>query len=609
MPTRCPFSKFFVDLSSNDRSRPYPTTVHSISMQAHFHRLPFVMLLLFPLIVDLMEVALASPLRTMHSKSRVEQSKFTSKVLNNFHTSHHHQNHAAFTRTKSAHRQATAVQLETWRVQMPSITEIVTEIIEETTKLPSSLMLSEFGTDQAHTLAPHSSIYYSAVTSTTPTTSPTTSIGIYTVPPKPTSTLAVDTDLGSSPTASPHTITERRFFELPTATLVGVAVAGSVAVNLFIMVLWILLRHRCSRKVTSITAAEGELGLINDTEKEKSSSQRDVIQMTRGGTPGLLGPRGTSPVELDVHPPPSTHQPLPMPQSSFWSAASSQWTIERARSHGNEAHLGELEESRHFTTFDLDTPVNPDLNSYTLTNAPETIPKSVHQMDRLSVDSSSEDKGDKQTLIVPSAFRPSCGESSTDPRSPRRLSIPMFLQNYSSPSVSHYLPPHTQSTMNTSERASYGLDAEGGIQNRESSRRVVEHELGYGSVAASATSLASLPSVSSEVMTPRRHWTFVDIHGHSSYTASLQDGILDRFSGTGSSQTLAGDVPGASRGLFERGSISSQLEAAFSEPSGAGSFLHTDFGDSAGSISQHRLTDARRDTLHSFDHQDSIHTH
>ena len=554
-------------------------------MQAYFGRQVFVMLLVFPLIAEEIKVATAFPLHTIRSKSR----KPTSMVSNNIHASHRHRNHTSFMRTKSAKRLATVAQVETWPIQMTSIAEIVTETIEKKPKPPLSLMLPGLKTSQVHTLTPHST-YHSIVTFVTPT-SPTSSTALYTIPQKTTSPLAGDTDLSSSPTALPQN--SERFFDLPTATLVGVAVSGSVAANLLIMVLWILLRKKCSRKTSGIAAAEGKFDPAVDMELEKASSPADTIQMTRRVTPGLLGPRGTSPVELNIQPPPSTHQPLPMPLSSFWSAASSQWTIERARSHGEGEHLDALEGTQHFTT-DPDTSVDLELNSSTITD----VPKIENGMNGPGVDSSPEDEQDNQTLTVPSrlAFPHSYAESSKDPRSPRRLSIPMFLENYSSPSISHYLPPQTQSTMNTSDRAS-ALDVEeGGLQDRESSQRVVENDLGYGSVVASATSLASLPSVSSEVMTPRRHWTFVDIHGPSAHTASLQelDGNLDRFSCTGSSQTLSGglDVSGipTTTGIFEHGSSSSesQLEATLSEPSRTHSFLHTDSGNSTGSMSLDR---------------------
>lgn len=542
------------------------------------------MLLVFPLIAEEIKVTMASPLHTIRSKSRPE-FKPTSILSNNIHASHRHRNHTAFMRTKSAKRLATVVQVETWPIQMTSIAEIATETIEKKPKPPLSLMPPDLKTSQVHTLTPHST-YPSTVTFIAPT-SPTSSTVLYTIPQKTTSTLAGDTDLSSSPTALPQ-ISER-FFDLPTATLVGVAVSGSVAANLLIMALWILLRKKCSWKTGDVAAAEGKFGPAVDMELEKASSPADTIQMTRRVTPGLLGPRGTSPVELNIHPPPSTHQPLPMPLSSFWSAASSQWTIERARSHGEGEHLDALEGTQHFTT-DMDTSVDLELNSSTITD----VPKTEHRMNGPGVDSSPEDEQDNQTLTVPLAFRHSYAESSKDPRSPRRPSIPMFLENYSSPSISHYLPPQTQSTMNTSDDRASALDVEGeGLQDRESSQRVVENELGYGSVVASATSLASLPSVSSEVMTPRRHWTFVDIHGPSAHTASLQelDGNLDRSSCTGSSQTLSGglDVSGipSTTGIGSSPS-DSQLEANHSEPSRSHSFLHTDSGNSAGSMSLDR---------------------
>ena len=502
-------------------------------------------------------------------ESKLHSLYFISTLKSSSH-SHLPHNRTTSAHTETAHRQATITKHETGEAKIPPTTKTTTVTIKQTTRLPMSSASSDLGIGQAHIsiCAPHLPTSSSITTIAPRTSSSSSSSEFYTNPSKVSLTMTVNTDLGSPPTAQPQ-ITERRFFELPTATLVGVAIAGSVAVNLLILVLWLLLRQKCSRKPAGVGAAKEELGAVDSTEKERPDLPADTMKITEEGDSGLLAPQGIS-----THSPLSTHQPMPMPMSSFWSAASSRWTLERARSN-DQAHLDEMEDPRHFTTFSLNTPVNPRPFSPTLADLPSD-PENQENAARFVL--SPDDEQDNRTVTAPTPLRHSRGESLTDPRSPRRLSIPVFMENYSSPNISRYLPPQTQSTIITSnERNSYDPKPESMLQGRESSRRVVESEVGFGSVAASMTSLASLPSESSEVMTPRRHWTFVDIHGPSSHTTSPQDfeGVLNRLSGAGSSQTLAGE---ASTGQFLVGSSSSRVP--YSEPSGTDSFLHTDYGAS-----------------------------
>lgn len=540
---------------------------------------------------------MASPLHSMRAKFHSEQSKITLKAPSTYKTFCRHQKTTLSTRTSPARVQrlaTTIINLEPWRVPLPCVTEIATKVVKKPTKITKSSTLLEFETGLAHIPTPSAVI-------TSFSTSTTSFSEIPTVLSNTSSEMAAETDLGSPQT------TERRFFELPTATLLGVAISGSVAVNLFILVLWLLLRQKCSRDPDGLIVAKKELGHpVDDTVKEKPD-RGDVIQMTRGGNSALLEARQISPVELDIHPPPSIHQPLPLPLSSFWSAASSSLALERARSHHNEDHLDAMEGQEQYTRSSLDKPMDGNSNSRVHTDSVRTVAISEHQQNGHGPDSRSDNEEGNRTRTIPSAFRHSRCESSTDPRSPRRLSVPLFMENFSSPRAGNYLPPQTESTINTSnEYETYDMNSRGVLQTRESPQRVVEHELGSSSAVASMASPGSLPSVSSDVLTPRRHWTFIDIHGPSARTASPQafDSVLDRFSGTGSAQTLAFDMPGVSTGHF--GSSTSQTP--LSEPSGTDSFLYTGFDISAGSsMSNSRSVNPGCDTLHSFDY--SIRTH
>ncbi|KAF8524164.1 hypothetical protein JB92DRAFT_3140547 [Gautieria morchelliformis] len=579
------------------------TSTPYLSMQTHTHCTLFFILLVFPFIVGKFELAIASPL---HAPESTSSSKFNREVSNNSHANHRHRhNHAAFTRPKSALRLAKVVTSETQQACKPLTTEPVTDIIGKHTKPMSSATSSDTGTSQAHIAinTPYLPMHWSTFAAST--TSPISG-NICAVLSKGSSTPAANSDLSSLPTASPQ-ITEGRFIELPTATLVGVAIAGSVAANLSILMLWSLLGHKCLRKPTGAVAAGEELGPVDDTEKERQDSRNCVIAK---GNPGLLVSQGVSPVHFNAHTPPSTrHQPPLMPSSSFRSAASSQWTPEHVRSNDHEAHQEEIEKPRRFTTFSLDTPVDPHLTlSPALTQPPGTMIDS--EINMYDCNLGLKDGQDARTLTVPPPpVDHSRGDCSTDPRSPRRppISRAVFIENYASPSIARYLPPHTQSTIITSKEGAYGLEPRGVLQERGSSRSVVEHELGPGSVAASTASPALPPSVSSEVMTPRRHWTFTDIHGPAAQPVSPQgfEGMPDSFPGTESSRTLAGDPQGARTGHFQVGLSSPQ--APFSEPSSTDSFLHTDFGISIGSGIPKCRSAATSDTPRSFDR--SIRTH
>ncbi|KAF8579919.1 hypothetical protein K439DRAFT_1637489 [Ramaria rubella] len=392
------------------------------------------------------------------------------------------------------------------------------------------------------------------------------------------STPAVTANFGQVGTTSEAT--ERRIIELATFKMIGVAVAGAIAANLLILTLWLLLRRGCSRKSVNDApvAVECKTEPVDDKEKEKSLALEDIIHLARGENPGLLAPGGESPADFDIRPPPSTHQPLPLPLSSFWSAASSQWTLERARSNRLDAHLDDQEGSRHFTAFDLDTPVNPHLHSPTLTS-PSGAGTVREGKGNSSNPVSSPNNRQNQILPLPSALHRLCSEFSTDPRSPRRLSIPLFMENYSSPNVAQYPPPQTQSTIIIPiGGGSYDNKAYSMLQNRESSHTEVEFELGRGSIALSAN---SMPSVSSEVMAPRRHWTFVDIHGPAaqlSISPDGRDGISDRISGMGSSQAFAIGSP-----IMSTSQLGSSSRMPLSEPPSSDSFLHTNFGASTAS--------------------------
>lgn len=551
---------------------------HSQRFRAHMPRLLIILLvLLFSLHCHLV---LASPIST---SVPISDSKAVTPIKLEEFSVHENLRHAHSTSTKptASPRLVTVVQAETLRLALPSSTEILTEIVEMTTALPKSFVLLSSlhsSTSKAHTTTLPNSFTLFSITETSSTSAiylPTSSTVNPIVTSSTSSTLTVVSGLSATPTLP----TVRKHWELSTGTLIAVTIAGSVAANILAVTLWLLMRNSCSWTDSTVDTegkAPGDLVAERDQHGLENLREDFKNQLTTEN-PRQFDADVTIPEQFEIRPAPSSDQtPIPVSYSSFWSAASSQWTLERARSHEIEAPSRESEAPRHFTTLGLGTALNTDPSSIGTIEPSPFIEGLGDNSHRINVNSSPEVVRDDQTLRVP---LPNTSESPRDPRSPRRLSIPLFMENYTSPSLSHCFPADTQSiTMTHSGRSSYNLETGSMLLPEMESSTEVEGELGSGRMNISA-SMASLPSESSGVMTPRRHWTFVDIHGPSAQTVSPQgsENILNHLPGTESSHTIAGQVPSISVDHF--GSGSSQTPP--SEPPSADSFLHSDIETSA----------------------------